>query len=141
MDYGETARSIANLPNSQTRRSTVETEVVFQEDKSESWIIKTTASEEGWYIQLINSDGDGVGHRFTLTPSVVKAIFRHRDSIMKERKKMRAQRAADTRRLKREYERSREEDQRPTLRLTRDGETFQTVAFDDLASGNLTPTI
>ena len=64
-----------------------------------TWIVETINTDEtcGIFLQAIDKEG---GQRIVLPERVVKAIYRHHDSIMKVRRRVRAQRGAETRKGK-----------------------------------------
>lgn len=64
-----------------------------------TWIVETIKTDDtsGIFLQAIDKDG---GQRIVLPEKVTKAIYRHYESIMRVRRKIRAQRGAETRRVK-----------------------------------------
>lgn len=64
-----------------------------------TWVVETIKTDDtcGIFLQSIDEEG---GQRTVLPQKVVEAIYRHYENIMKTRRKVRAQRAAQTRKLK-----------------------------------------
>jgi hypothetical protein len=64
-----------------------------------TWIVETIKTDDtsAIFLQCVDKDG---GQRIVLPDRVVIALYRHYESIMKSRRKVRAQRGAETRKKK-----------------------------------------
>jgi hypothetical protein len=99
LDRFEKARErIWNLPGFVRRQSTITADGT-ELFPSETWVIQSimTDDQAAVFLESVSSEG---GNRLVLPTKVVRTIYRHYDEIMKARKKLRAQRAADTRKRK-----------------------------------------
>ena len=96
-DKFEQARdALWGTPGFQRRNSTI-TSPGWAFIPQATWIVETIRTDEtcGIFLQAIDTEG---GQRIVLPERVAKAIYRHYDSIMKVRRRVRAQRGAQTRR-------------------------------------------
>lgn len=66
-----------------------------------TWIVETVRTDDSLAIFLQRIDKDG-GQRIILPRKVCEIIYKHRDSIMKIRRSVRAQHGAETKKKKRE---------------------------------------
>ena len=98
IDFDRARESVWGTPGFQVRRSTVVSSgLTFL--PTQTFVIETIRNNEGWLI-LLQSVGQEGGQRVVLPNKVVKALYRHYDSIITEARKHRAKQAAITRKTK-----------------------------------------
>jgi len=90
--------AIWGTPGFASKQSTVTSSgLAWQPDAS--YIVTTLTNDEGWAVLIEMVDDEG-GQRLVLPNAVCKAIFRHYEGLMEHKRGLRAQRAADTRKVK-----------------------------------------
>ena len=70
-----------------------------------SYIVETVKNDEGWavFLQAVGAEGS---LRLVLPGRVMEAIFRHQDRIVKQARKERSKRGAESRKAKEEARRA-----------------------------------
>lgn len=74
---------------------------------SATWVIQSIMTDDQAIILLESVSKEG-GQRTILPTKVTRTIYRHYDEIMKSRKKLRAERAAETRKRNQDQESEKE---------------------------------
>lgn len=99
LDKFERAReALWGTPGFQRRNSTI-TSSGWTFLPQGTWVVETVKTDEttAIFLQLIDKDG---GQRIVLPKKVAEALYKHHESIMKIRRRIRAKHGADTRKLK-----------------------------------------
>ena len=94
--------SLWGQPGFQRRNSTI-TASHFTLLPQGTWIVETIKTDDSLVILLQVIDIEG-GQRIVLPQKVCEAIYSHHERITKVRRQVRAQRGAETKRLKRKVE-------------------------------------
>jgi len=94
--FERTRERIWNLPGFVRRQSTITADGT-ELFPSATWVIQSVMTDDqaNIFLESVSSEG---GNRVVLPTKVVRTIYRHYEDLMKARRKLRAQRAADTRR-------------------------------------------
>lgn len=91
--------SLWGHPGFLRRNSTIVLTKGFLGMAQETWIVETIKTDDSLaiFLQVINKDG---GQRIILPKKVCDAIYIHHEKITRVRRQVRAQRGAETRRMK-----------------------------------------
>lgn len=99
LDRFEKAREFLwGAPGFQRRNSTIVSSGLSFLPRG-TWVVETIKTDDNFAVFLRVIDKSG-GQRIVLPEKVCQAIYNHRDSIMKVRRSVRAQRGAETRKKK-----------------------------------------
>lgn len=104
INFDRAKETVWGTPGFVHRRSTVASSGLAFIPQA-SYIVTTTRNDEGWMVFLEWVEAEG-GQRVVLPDKVVRALFRHYESIMAKARQDRAKHASQTRALKKQEEKN-----------------------------------